>query len=330
MFFNRLTVFTKRIFANRLYLAMLVCLIILSVIYALLPANVKTTDIKVALYIEDSLPYNAVYDTASSSGDAFSTDTYGDELYLLLADSGSVYTYSLSASLEELRENVESGRFECGFYIPSGFFEGYINGLSDTPKIVRYETASTTLGNAITESVFSQIFKLCAADILYLAYNNTASNDALFQHLEAYINGDKIFRIEEHSADRILDNTVSAPVNIPVRELSVLLIILSGLLGLLMYVSDAERNIYIALSGFQKFTIRLTTLLSSVMPMLLVSLVCCLVTYKNRSVLPLLLSAAGVIVFAVFPGVLFKKSSSLARLLPVIMLILIPIAAFLL
>jgi hypothetical protein len=323
MFFNRLIVFIKRILSSKLYLAMMVSIIVMSVIYALLPARVKSTDIRVALYM-DTLPSDAV------TTDTLQTNDYGSELYSQLKSSGSVYTYCLTDSLEELREGVESGKFECGFYIPEGFFNGYIAGSSDCPKIIRYETASTTLGSAITESVFSRIFRLCAADILYVAYDNPESNGILLQRLNSYLNGDRIFQIEDHSANLILDEDVSTPVNLPVRQLALLLIIFSGLLGLLMYVGDNEKNIYIVLSAGQKFSIRLTALLGSVIPMFLVSLVCCLVTYRNPDcILPLLISAVCVVIFAYFPGILFKKRSSLARLLPVIMLILIPFAAFL-
>jgi hypothetical protein len=285
-------------------------IILTSVVYVLLPARIKSTDIKVALYMED-------------------TPGYSENLYTSLTTSGSVYNYIQTDSLEELRDGVEAGKFECGFYIPEGFFHGYINGLTDTPKIIRYETASTTLGNAVTESVFSQIFKLCAADILYLAYDNTKSNSTLAQRLDSYLNGDRIFQIEDHSENRIIEKDTLTPVNIPIRQLSLLLIIFSGFLGLLTHIRDAEKGIYIALTNTRRFSLRLAALFGAITPILLVSIICCLVTYGNfNDVLLLLAAALGAVIFSIFPGVFFKKSSSLARLLPVLMLILIPIVVF--
>jgi hypothetical protein len=324
MFINRLTAFTKRILSGRLYIAMLCLIILMSIIYALLPGRLKSTDIKVGIYTEDTLLYSA---SDFSSGSA--SISYSDMLFDALDNSNSIYTYCPVTSLEELRRGVESGEFECGFYIPDGFFTGYING-EDENKIIRYETSKTTLGSAVTESVFSRIFTLCAADILYLAYDNPSYNETLKARLDTYLTGDKIFQIEDCSENRIIADNETVSINLPIRQLSVLLIVFSGLLGLLMYVGDAEKNIYMAKKAADKLLIRLATLLGAVIPIFLTAFICCVFTYKSFSaVIPLVLSAIIIILLAFFPGIFIKKSSSLSRLLPVIMLILIPLTLLL-
>ena len=50
---NRFIAAEKRILARRLYLFLIGLLLLLTVIYKLLPEKSKTTDIKVALYLED-------------------------------------------------------------------------------------------------------------------------------------------------------------------------------------------------------------------------------------------------------------------------------------
>jgi hypothetical protein len=97
-----------------------------------------------------------------------------------------------------------------------------------------------------------------------------------------------------------------------------------------MYVGDAEKNIYIAKKAADKLLIRLATLLGAVIPIFLTAFICCVLTYKSfSSVIPLVLSAIIIILLAFFPGIFIKKSSSLSRLLPVIMLILIPLTLLL-
>ena len=103
---------------------MLGVLLILTGIYALLPAKSQSTEIRVAVYLEDTSAY---------------TTQFKEELDA----SASLYQfYYVDASTDVIRD-VQAGDAECGFVLPDGFFSGYIAG-SGEPKVSLYETSAST------------------------------------------------------------------------------------------------------------------------------------------------------------------------------------------
>ena len=106
---------------------MLGVLLILTGIYALLPAKSQSTEIRVAVYLEDTSAY---------------TTQFKEELDA----SASLYQfYYVDASTDVIRD-VQAGDAECGFVLPDGFFSGYIAG-SGEPKVSLYETSASTLSS---------------------------------------------------------------------------------------------------------------------------------------------------------------------------------------
>ena len=104
---------------------MLGVLLILTGIYALLPAKSQSTEIRVAVYLEDTSAY---------------TTQFKEELDA----SASLYQfYYVDASTDVIRD-VQAGDAECGFVLPDGFFSGYIAG-SGEPKVSLYETSAKVL-----------------------------------------------------------------------------------------------------------------------------------------------------------------------------------------
>lgn len=306
-FFNRLYAFTKRILCSKLYIIMLASVIALTTIYSVLPDKVKETDIRVGIYFEE---YN---ERCQELMDSF-------------ANSNTIYTFYVTDSLEQLRRNVESGKDECGFYIPSGFFDDYIKGIADDNTILQYTSSHTTMANSIGETIFCHIFKLYSTDILLFSYDSPEQDDELRELMNYYISSDELFRIEERSSDSYYSEDITQPLQIPVLEVSMLLIIFAGLLGLLVYVKDAEQGYYIALRNTNRLSIKLSCILGAILPMLIVSIICCTIAYGDVSMLlQIVISALAVCIFDFIPGFAFKKSSSLIKLLPIIMLALIPL-----
>ena len=144
--------------------------------------------------------------------------------------------------------------------------------------------------------------------------------------MERYISSDELFRIEERSSDSYYSEDITQPLQIPVLEVSVLLIIFAGLLGLLVYVKDEEKGYYIALRASNRLSLKLGCILGAILPVFLVSILCCAIAYGDVSMLlQIVISALAVCIFDFIPGFAFKKSSSLIKLLPIIMLALIPL-----
>lgn len=306
-FLNRLYAFTKRILYSRLYIIMIVSIIALTVIYTILPDKVKETDIKVGIYFEE-------YDERSK------------ELMNSITTSNTIYSFYLAESPEQLRQNVESGKDECGFYIPEGFFEDYVQGIADDNIILQYTSSHTTMANSIGETLFCHIFKFYSTDILIFSYDTPEQDNELRELMERYISSDELFRIEERSSDSYYSEDITQPLQIPVLEVSVLLIIFAGLLGLLVYVKDEEKGYYIALRASNRLSLKLGCILGAILPVFLVSILCCAIAYGDVSMLlQIVISALAVCIFDFIPGFAFKKSSSLIKLLPIIMLALIPL-----
>ena len=183
---------------------MLGVLLILTGIYALLPAKSQSTEIRVAVYLEDTSAY---------------TTQFKEELDA----SASLYQfYYVDASTDVIRD-VQAGDAECGFVLPDGFFSGYIAG-SGEPKVSLYETSASTLSSAICETFFHYIFKVASPQILVDTIDDAALSEELKSRMQAYMNSDTIFRMSSvtDGAYDYKENTYR--IQLPIYECSCLLL----------------------------------------------------------------------------------------------------------
>ena len=235
---NRLIVAWKRILHRKLYWCMLGVLLILTGIYALLPAKSQSTEIRVAVYLEDTSAY---------------TTQFKEELDA----SASLYQfYYVDASTDVIRD-VQAGDAECGFVLPDGFFSGYIAG-SGEPKVSLYETSASTLSSAICETFFHYIFKVASPQILVDTIDDAALSEELKSRMQAYMNSDTIFRMSSvtDGAYDYKENTYR--IQLPIYECTCLLVLFASLFSLMLFLQDQERGIYIALSGKRRYGILCT------------------------------------------------------------------------
>ena len=235
---NRLIVAWKRILHRKLYWCMLGVLLILTGIYALLPAKSQSTEIRVAVYLEDTSAY---------------TTQFKEELDA----SASLYQfYYVDASTDVIRD-VQAGDAECGFVLPDGFFSGYIAG-SGEPKVSLYETSASTLSSAICETFFHYIFKVASPQILVDTIDDAALSEDLKSRMQTYMDSDTIFRMSSvtDGAYDYKENTYR--IQLPIFECTCLLILFASLFSLMLFLQDQERGIYIALSGKRRYGILCT------------------------------------------------------------------------
>lgn len=301
-FKNVFTVYLKRIFTKTMYIVTLILLLALTIIYKCLPDAEKTADIKVGIYLEDS-------------------GYYADRLAENVKNLSSVYSFYIADSEKQLTDNIKSGHTECGYVIPEGFFDSYIKGLSGENNIVLYTAPGTTLSEAISETLFSGIYKMCSVDILHYAAASPDLDEQLDLLLYSYIEGDEIFRVSDSTGGNYIAQNEIYPIDIPVYELSLIIIIFAGLLGLLTYMTDSEREIFIALSDGSRLLLLTSAIAASILPIYALSMVSCAIIYGITTSL-MTLSLCAVICF--FASVLLKpvirKSTVLTKVLPVIML----------
>lgn len=301
-FKNVFTVYLKRIFTKKMYIFTLIMLLTLTIIYKCLPDAQKTADIKVGIYIEDS-------------------GYYADKLADSIQNLSSVYSFYIADSEKQLTDNIKSGHTECGYVIPKGFFESYIKGLSGENNIVLYTAPGTTLSEAISETLFSGIYKMCSVDILHYAAASPDLDQQLDLLLQSYIESDEIFRVSDSTGGNYIAQNEIYPIDIPVYELSLIIIIFAGLLGLLTYMTDSEREIFIALPDSGRLLLLTSAIGSAILPVYALSILSCAIIYGITTRL-MTLSLCAVICF--FASVLLKpivrKSTFLTKVLPVIML----------
>lgn len=298
---NRLNVFFKRILCRKTYICMLAFLIILTTTYKLLPAKKQTADIKVAIYNEE-------------------INQYSEDMYACFDEINTLYNFYPVDSKNELIDVVQSGKVECGFFIPADFYINYISGSNDTP-IVMYNTPASTLSSAICETLFSCILKVCSPDILTYAVDATAHNQYLMEKMEEYINSDEIFTLESLADGEFSFHEETYHINIPVYEISIILIIFASLLGLLIYLQDKEKGIFTALSRKELHAIKLVSIFTALFPILVVGFVCNIIISGLSHSFSLLLISLVTFIATIISSLIIRKSTHLNKVLPLVMLI---------
>lgn len=302
-FINRFIVFSKRILTHKLYVAMLVLIIVLTAVYTFLPQTSRSADIKVVLYSEENSELT-------------------EELLASLEDIHSLYTFYTVDDIDALLRDVKSGYAECGYMIPSGFFNDYINGHQETNQIIQYTTPATSLGATINETLFSCIFKLCAGDILTLGVNIDDYDTELTERLSNYLNGDEIFRMESTTSGAFSFDMFVYKINLPVYEMCLVFLLFAGMLGLLLYQQDSECSIYVALSSSDRMGIRCISIFTAMFPILIISLLSSfIIGLPISQILHLMLYSILFYVGVLLLGIIIRKSTQLTKVLPLIILI---------
>lgn len=282
---------------------MLGILLLLTSVYALLPAKSQSTEIRVAIYLEDSSDY---------------TTHFKEEL----ETSASLYQFYYVDTSTDVIRDVQAGNAECGFVVPDGFFSGYITGSGD-PKVSLYETSASTLSPAISETIFHYIFKVASPQILVDAIGDTTLSDELKNRMQAYMESDTIFRMSSvtDGAYDYKENTYR--IQLPIYECTCLLVLFASLFSLMLFLQDQERGIYIALSGRRRYGILCTGLLAGILPLYLAGLLCNGITYGTARLLQVTLVSLLAFLVSLMLSVFIKKSRTLAGFIPILLLIAI-------
>ncbi len=300
-FKNVFQVSLKRMFLRKQYIFILAVLILLTSVYKLLPMASRSSDINVAVYIEDDSSYAVML-----------TDK--------IQASTSVYHFYMADNEDQLITDVKSGKAECGLVVPSGFTDSYITGNTEH-KISIYTIPKTTLADAVTETFFSYIYSICATDILLHAAGTPVLNDSLTAAITSYMSSDEIFRIEDVSTGTYSSTVLNYHINLPVYETALCLIIFAGLLGLLTYMNDSERGIFIALTNTSKVLILTADVTASILPICLVAVFCCFITYSRPMyIINIIICTSCVMPASMLLKPVIRKSTTLSKVLPIVML----------
>ncbi|MGN0435395.1 MAG: hypothetical protein ACI4D8_02055 [Wujia sp.] len=297
---NKLCVFTKRILLHRLYILMLAVIIILTAVYRLLPEKNRSTDIKVALYFQED-------------------NAYTRQLLQEIESENSVYSFYTAESEKGLIDDVKSGKAECGYVIPVGFFEDYIHGHSEENPLLQYIIPSSTLHYSINETFFSNILEVTASKILVEGVDIPEYNEELEELLYEYIHSDSVFTLTTPLTGEFTFDDMVYKLDIPVYEISILLILFSALLGLLMFYRDKEKGMYDALPMTELLQNKVISIATAIIPLGIAG--CFSVILLNGLSLKLVklaLTAIMIFIVVLISSALIRKSTVLVKVLPLL------------
>ncbi len=298
---NRFLVCIKRIFSMQLYLIMLLLLCALTVTYHLLPTKQQETEIRVALFSEEDSRFN-------------------ENLISSLQEGSPLFKFYAVSDKDTMVQDVKSGYAECGFFIPQGFVSSYAAGTHDL-VISEYVLPATTLQASVSEVLFSHLLKLSGAQVLSETLNNRELTDLIRTYYDEAFSTDNAVSVTEVVAGPYHAPVTSKKVNLPIFEFLCLILVLSSLLSVLIVLRDEESGKYVSLSTKDKTFMRLFFASAALLPVLILGSLSLLITGAPViQILLLLLITVGLIPCAAVLSLGMKKSTSLLKVLPFVVL----------
>ena len=309
LFINRLLLSAKRGFLNPYIYGMAAILITLAIVSVAMPPNKSSAYIPVAiLNLDDS------EDTAQAVED--------------ICDMASVFEFYEVDSEAEMYADIASGKCNTGFILPEDMMEnsGSINRIPDIRVIT---TPSSTLPLMSSEEIFMKLFPYFAVHVMTDTIDRADAGFPSDYHRAAerifrtYIEGNTIYRLESYENTEYNEITNVEKIAIPIYKFAGFFLWMAALLGALSYLNDCDNKLYLRMKKGERFTMGLILPAVHVIPVMIISVICFLISGANFSMVHTLLYSLAVIavafviasVVAVLPGHA-KKSSMFAAVLP--------------
>ena len=136
-----------------------------------------------------------------------------------------------------------------------------------------------------------------------------------------YLNGDEVFTISDMTSGKIDYDTLIYHINIPVYEISLILTLFAGLLGLLMFIQDKEKGIYIVFSKKEAFETKSLSIITAIIPIAFTGIIASVIMFGFTTlIINILIFSVLTYIFALILNIFIKKSTLLSKVLPLIML----------
>ncbi len=266
---NRFFILLKRSLKRPINLGMLFVLLLLAVIYKQLPSSEKTLYIPVAVLSESRDPVIA---------DAV------DQLYR----RNSIFHFYAVKNKEEMYNDISSGKANSGICIPAGYVIRTDLKLPED-KIVFYSSPATLLPSLCRDEVFNLLFRCLAPSMVtermmqseaYAGKDAALLLSAVRKAFDHYKESTEIFRLEDAYGTAYNALTREEKADIPIRKLCGLFIFAAGLVGISSYLMDKESKLYIRLRGPERVYMRLLHILSTMLPITVISYPVILITQE--------------------------------------------------
>lgn len=228
---------TKRQLKNTMFLIILLLIPITAFVTSQMEGFRETEDIFVALYARDY--------------DEMAANTIKD----LLEDT-DVYHFYICNSEEELMEEVQKGRAECGYIFGENITERVAKEKYKN-NIIQVKKNSSVIADSINETVFSSFFKFFTRETIlnYVKSNEKFAemdSEGLLQldgAFSSYLNGNHTFHVEfkemggrdDFSEAETIETEEAA---FPLRNIMSVLIMAGAILGVLSWLTDREKGVF--------------------------------------------------------------------------------------
>lgn len=267
----------------------------------------------------------------ASDADKVALDTIEE-----LVNGESVYTFYVCASKEELLEEVKNGNAQCG-YIFDNEITKKIKSKEYKDLITIVKKENTLIADAINESFFAAYFKHFTEVILldYVESNEKFAemdSEGLVQlegAYEAYLCGDDTarFDFEYITGESGLNQTTVIEVEasvFPLRSIMAILIMTGGMLGVITWLTDKEKGIFVPMS--REF-VKISKMLYVMIPAFLlgvstiISLIACNEAQTIlREVMVMILYVALIAVIGAICCIYIKKSYTMLSIMPILII----------
>lgn len=241
------------------------------------------------------------------------------------------FTFEKCSSKEELKDQVASGRYDCGFAFDNGFSDAFIHDIKNC-HIRLYTSPSSMFQSIFSETLFDRLLDAFSPAIAvnYLA-SNSATKDFYRSSFQSYLedqyrnymNSDSVFRLSVNNTGAYHGTTDSVDL-FPVHAFTGFLLFLSSLVGLLVYLKDQDDRIYDRVSKRKRLRFCLTGILANITPVWLVSVVTLYLYEQPEAILPFLLKMSGYVLlcllFAFICLLIFRHYKPFVSALPVLVI----------
>ena len=203
----------------------------------------KDATIKVALYSDELHSDNA------------DSDVENEIIQNLLSRSNKAVKFYSCASLEQLEEDVELNRATCGYVFPENLAYSLKKHIaSRMPVVTRYRHPEEFTSRLVDELIYSELYSVYAFELVkhhietQTGSVNETSLDSLYNKYRTeytfieymYMDGTK---------NKVLSNDNTNYTLLPLRGMTAVLILLTGLVGSLFWYIDKERHVFVWLKN---------------------------------------------------------------------------------
>ena len=261
--FIQINILIKRILCRPAMIAVLMLIPAALISVRLLPEKKQSTEIVSGIFIEEPDSY---------------TDTFIDSL----EDTSTGFIFQIYSNLDEMMDDVASGKLDSGYALPAGFSTSIIN-CDDSVQINVFTTAGTSFYSVTSESVYSALLTAYAADMSVNMLEKRYISDALSsntdsyikefirQRFHGYIENDDIFSINGSLTGKYVSQDKIVPNNFPVELLIYITIFICALLGTQNYLKDLDGGVYSMLPKSGKIGFCIKNIAAGIIPAAIIS-----------------------------------------------------------